>query len=95
MLHDCRPGWDYLIVNRGRQPFDDWITLGTSAASAVWMDPMTGQIGLAALRDDAENTQVYLQLQPGQSLHPPHLRPAPMPMWPPGPIGSREVSRSS
>ena len=61
-------GWDYLIVNRGRQPVEDWITLGTPAASAVWMDPMSGQIGLAAIRDDAENTQVYVQLQPGESL---------------------------
>ncbi len=61
-------GWDYLIVNRGRQPVDDWIPLGTTAASAEWMDPMTGRIGLAATRDDAENTQVYAQLQPGESL---------------------------
>jgi hypothetical protein len=57
-----------LIVNRGRQPVDDWITLGTPAASAVWMDPMTGRIGSAALREDAENSQVYTQLQPGALL---------------------------
>jgi hypothetical protein len=61
-------GWDYLIVNRGQKPLDDWITLGTPAASALWMDAMTGRIGLAATRDDAENTQVYAQLQPGESL---------------------------
>jgi hypothetical protein len=61
-------GCDYLIVNRGRQAIDDWVTLGTPAASAAWMDPMTGQVGLAATRDDAENVQVYMQLQPGESL---------------------------
>jgi hypothetical protein len=61
-------GWDYLIVNRGQSAVNEWVTLGTHAASALWMDPMTGRTGLAAVRDDAENTQLYVQLQPGQSL---------------------------
>jgi hypothetical protein len=62
-------GFDYFIVNRSAKPFDGWVTLGSPAASAVILDPRyETSAGVAALRRDANgSSQVYLQLQPGES----------------------------
>lgn len=62
-------GWHYLLVNRSERSVDGWVTLGVPAQSAVIMDPrFENRIGLAALRQGTDgSTQVYLQLQPGES----------------------------
>jgi len=62
-------GCHYFFANRGKQPVDGWLTLGSQAQSAVILDPrFENRIGLAALRESADgSTQVYLQLQPGES----------------------------
>jgi hypothetical protein len=62
-------GHHYFLVNRGDRPVDGWVTLGTPVKSAVLLDPMAeNRAGLAALRQGKDGaTQVYLQLQPGES----------------------------
>lgn len=61
-------GWNYFIANRHGAALDGWVTIGRPGESAELMDPMTGQIGMAALRKVNGQTQVYLQLQPGGSI---------------------------
>jgi hypothetical protein len=62
-------GWHYLLVHQGETALDGWIDLGTPARSAVILDPMTGRTGLAKVRRGAGGrTQVYLQMQPGESV---------------------------
>lgn len=64
----------YFIVNRGQRPIDGWVPLAKSARDAAILDPMSGRIGTAALREHPAvtssriNTEVYLQLDPGQSV---------------------------
>ncbi len=62
-------GHIYFLANRGQKAVDGFVTLGTSAKSAVLLDPrFEKRSGLAALRQDSSGaTQVYLQLQPGES----------------------------
>jgi hypothetical protein len=61
-------GWNYFIANRHGDALDGWVTVGRSAQSAALMDPLTGQIGMATIRQMGGQTQVYLQLQPGDSI---------------------------
>jgi len=62
-------GYHYFFVNRGDQPVNQWVSLGRPAQSAVLMDPLfDNSIGLADLRTKNGSTQIYLQLQPGQSI---------------------------
>jgi hypothetical protein len=62
-------GHHYFFANRGDHAVDGWVTLGTSAKSAVILDPRYDhRAGVAAVRQGADgSTQVYLQLQPGES----------------------------
>jgi hypothetical protein len=62
-------GHYYFLVNRGERPVDGWMTLATHAKSAVLLNPMFDQrSGVAVQRSDTDGaTQVYLQLQPGES----------------------------
>ncbi len=62
-------GRHYFIANRGEQPLSDWVPLATKAASVAILDPMTGQAGIGATRPRSDGAaQVYLQLQPGESV---------------------------
>ena len=62
-------GHDYFIANRGEKPVDGWIRLATAPKSAALMDPLRGQIGVAAARQSAANEfEVLLQLAPGESV---------------------------
>jgi hypothetical protein len=59
---------DYFVVNRGGAPVDGWITLGAPARSALLLDPRSpARTGEAALRRGAAS-EVYLQLEPGESI---------------------------
>jgi hypothetical protein len=61
-------GRDYFIVNRGDRSINSWIPLSTPAASAELLDPrFLNRSGMAALRQQGGLTEVYLQLQPGES----------------------------
>ena len=66
----------YFIANQDEQftpdprtePIDGWIALGTLAQDALLMDPISGQVGRAAVRQREGKTEVYLQLAPCQSI---------------------------
>ncbi len=60
-------GRHYFVTNLGDETVEGWIPLGTGAASAVLMDPMHGRTGRAATRQADDGTEVYLDVQPGES----------------------------
>lgn len=62
-------GYDYFIVNAGSSPLDSWAELARPFQSAVLMDAMTGNTGVAAVRHaEGQASQVYLSLPPGASV---------------------------
>ncbi|HUA38808.1 MAG TPA: glycosyl hydrolase [Candidatus Sulfopaludibacter sp.] len=58
-------GWNYFIANRGTNNFDGWISPARPATSAVVLDPLTGNTGVAAQNVDGS---IHLQLAAGGSL---------------------------
>jgi hypothetical protein len=60
-------GRAYFLVNEGPDEFDGWISLD-GGASAIVMDPMTGETGAGEIRRVDGTLQVRLQLAPGASL---------------------------
>lgn len=61
-------GRNYFIANRSEQAIDGWIPFATSAQSVVLMDAMSGRTGIGATRPGKSEIEVYLQLQPGESM---------------------------
>lgn len=62
-------GRRYFLSLLGGPPIDGWAEIGSSARQVVVTDPLTGRRGTAASRPTPHGTtEVYLQLQPGQSL---------------------------
>ncbi|MGH9766301.1 MAG: glycosyl hydrolase, partial [Blastocatellia bacterium] len=58
----------YFVVNQGDRPLDGWVALGGGAKSVAMFDPMREEKGIAALRrSDAGDSEIYLQLAPGES----------------------------
>ena len=57
----------YFIVNQTAQPVDAWVPIASPCRSAVLMDPMTGALGKARTRSGKTGTEIYLQLQSGES----------------------------
>ena len=70
-LRFIRRKWDkgisYFISNQTAGIVDGWTGLGSSCKSAVLMDPMNGHASIAPVRKNAGQTQVYLQLESGES----------------------------
>lgn len=64
--HDS--GHLYFLAMLQDKTIDEWIPLAVQAKSAVFFDPLTGEKGEAALRNQNGTTEVYLQLKPGQSV---------------------------
>ncbi|KAA6300883.1 MAG: hypothetical protein EZS26_002967 [Candidatus Ordinivivax streblomastigis] len=64
--HDS--GYIYFMTMLQNKPVDGWVALGTQAKSIMLFDPMTGKKGKAQLRNTKGNTEIYLQLQPGESI---------------------------
>jgi len=58
----------YFVINAGSDNVDGWIALQKNAKSVAIFEPVFGQIGLAAIRDNLNGIEVYLQLAPGQSI---------------------------
>lgn len=58
----------YFILNPSVKPFIGWITLGSKSKSAAIFDPMRGIKGVAKVKISAAGTDIYLRLNPGQSL---------------------------
>lgn len=58
----------YFIVNLSEQKLDGWVPISKPAKSVALFDPMNGQAGLASIRLKDGRTEVYLQLEPRQSI---------------------------
>ncbi len=57
-------GHHYFVANMGAESVDGWIPLGAAFESAVLLDPRSGDIGKARMR---EGNSVFLQLLPGET----------------------------
>ena len=62
-------GHDYFFANLEADALDGWVTLGVPATAAILTDPLTGKMGTAALRHNANGqARIYLQIEPNESL---------------------------
>ena len=61
-------GHHYFFTMLTNNPIDGWVQLGVKATSALFFDPLNGTSGKARIRDNNGKTEVYMQLQPGQSI---------------------------
>lgn len=61
-------GHHYFISSLQKQGVDGWVTLGVETKDAMFFNPMNGEKGKAKLRTENGKTQVYLQLQSGESI---------------------------
>ncbi len=61
-------GHHYFFTMLTNNPIDRWVQLGVKATSALFFDPLNGTSGKARIRDNNGKTEVYMQLQPGQSM---------------------------
>ena len=59
---------DQFTPNPQTKPIAGWIALGTPAQDALLMDAISGHVGRAAVRQRAGKAEVYLQLDPCQSI---------------------------
>lgn len=77
-------GRHYFVALHGGPRIDGWVPLATEARGAVILDPLTGRAGVARVRATAgARTEVYLQLEPGESRVLRTLDRAPTgPAWP-------------
>lgn len=65
-LHD--KGYFYFFTNLTDKKLDSWIPLSVKFQSAVIYDPRSeNEIGVAATKQNESNSEIYLQLQPGES----------------------------
>ncbi len=61
-------GHTYFLANGSDKPVNAWVPLATAAKAANLYDPMTGQLGTAAVRQSAQGrAEVYVQLAAGGS----------------------------
>jgi hypothetical protein len=58
-------GYLYFVTNHSNESFDEWCPFGVPSSSAMFFDPQTGKSGAARHKKDS---QVYLQLEPGESI---------------------------
>ncbi len=62
-------GKRYFLWLTGAPALDGWHEIGTAAGQVIMTDPLTGRRGTAASRPTGRGTtEIYLQLEPGQSL---------------------------
>lgn len=62
-------GRRYFVALLDSRAIDGWTRIGAAARQVVLTDPLTGRRGAAAVRPAPDGTtELYLQLQPGQSL---------------------------
>ncbi len=64
---DDRGGY-YFFSNVHDKTVDGWIQMGRDFKSALIMDPLTAETGVARIKRQGGNTLLYLQLAPGESL---------------------------
>jgi hypothetical protein len=61
-------GYHYFFTLLSPNAIDNWVPLTVKATSAVFFDPLSGKSGKANIRYKNNTTEVYMQLQPGQSI---------------------------
>ncbi|VAX27247.1 hypothetical protein MNBD_IGNAVI01-1630, partial [hydrothermal vent metagenome] len=61
-------GYYYFITNLSDKKIDTWLPLSLKFKSALLYDPRyDDKIGIAGVRENNDNSEVYLQLKPGES----------------------------
>jgi hypothetical protein len=58
----------YFIVNNSEKEIDAWVPLSVSSQHIELLDPATAKIGKAAVRHLDDSSEIYLQLQPRQTV---------------------------
>lgn len=58
----------YFLANLSNKPIDGWVHFSKPAKAALLLDPRTGRAGQAVIAEKEAGTDVFLQLQPGESL---------------------------
>lgn len=61
-------GHHYFITSLQNKGVDGWVTLAVEAQDAMFFNPMNGEKGKAKIRTNNGKTQVYMQLQSGESI---------------------------
>lgn len=61
-------GHHYFIANLQGRDVEGWMTIGVEAKEAALFNPMNGDCGRAAIRQQDGKAQVYLQLKSGESV---------------------------
>ena len=61
-------GHHYFIAMLQNKTIDGWVKIAVEARSAMIFNPLTGKNGKAKIRKNDGQTEIYLQLAPGQSL---------------------------
>lgn len=64
--HDS--GHTYFITNWSNEKTDGWVPLAHNTTSAYLFDPIHEKTGYAAIRDSGVGSEIYLQLNPGESM---------------------------
>ena len=65
---EMNDGKVYYLVNHTPNEIDGYVTIGSPAKSVLILDPMTGSTGEARIMSRNGNTDVYLQVKPGQAF---------------------------
>ncbi|MDR1200010.1 MAG: glycosyl hydrolase family 2, partial [Tannerellaceae bacterium] len=63
-----REGYHYFFTMLQNKEVNGWMPLTVKAVSAMLFDPMTGKSGKAHIREAGNQTEIYLQLKPGESM---------------------------
>jgi hypothetical protein len=61
-------GYYYFLVNWSDEVINGWVPIEVDAPSVVVFNPMTGKTGFADLRKTGDRTEVFLQLEKGESV---------------------------
>ncbi|MGH2644731.1 MAG: glycosyl hydrolase, partial [Chitinophagaceae bacterium] len=61
-------GYIYFVADLDDTSANQWIPLAKNISSAVFYDASSGNIGKAAIRKKNGQSEIYIQLQPGQSV---------------------------
>ena len=61
-------GHHYFVASLQENDMEGWVNLGVDAQSVALFDPLNGESGMALIRRQNNQTQVYLQLRSGESI---------------------------
>ena len=61
-------GYHYFFTLLTNNPIKTWVPIAVEAKSAMFFDPMTETSGKANVRNNNGNTEVFIELEPGQSI---------------------------